>query len=202
MLDLSTDLYNLRGMGVIPRVHGNGFIQIDLDDVRRLHIWGHPDIPHQKTYSPIHDHIFNFTSHILAGRMVNVNYELIEREDGNFNIYHPAVRNKEDTVLEQMDDKRYVIWPQATAVVCGDSSFMGFGRQYHMAAGVFHETFPTGPTATIIFKMGKTQAEGNDSVLPRVLVPRGVDPDNEFDRYGFDEDKLWDITFEVLKGRQ
>ena len=66
---------------------------------------------------------------------------------------------------------------------------------------MFHESFPAEPSATIIFKDDKTQAQGNDSAQPRVLVSVGMEPDNEFNRYGFDEDMLWDITFEVLKGR-
>lgn len=200
MLDLSLDLYNLRRLGTFPRVHGNGFIQIDLDHERRLHIWGHRDIPRQRTPSPIHDHIFGFISHILVGNIANVNYELTPSDKGPWHMYNPVVRNKEDTILEKMDDQRWDTKPLSTTIVDADSSIL-YGKVYDIAPGVFHETFAPFPAATIIFKDGRTQAQGNDSDQPRVLVPVDDEPDNDFDRYGFDEDMLWDITFEVLKAR-
>lgn len=41
-----------------PRVHPNGFIQLDISETDRLHVW-HPSLPYrQKTFSPVHNHIF------------------------------------------------------------------------------------------------------------------------------------------------
>ena len=45
-------------LGSEPRLHGNGFIQLDLGDDQRLHIWS-PDLPPaQRVSTQIHDHQF------------------------------------------------------------------------------------------------------------------------------------------------
>ena len=54
-----------------PRVHGNGFIQLDLTDRRRLHVWGDHRIPRQSVPSTIHDHTFSFKSTIILGQLVH-----------------------------------------------------------------------------------------------------------------------------------
>ena len=76
----------LRALGRKPRVHPNGFIQLDLNDAgtRRLHVW-RDDIPRQEQASPIHDHIFDMMSTIIKGRLVNVDYELVPGDD--YDIY-------------------------------------------------------------------------------------------------------------------
>lgn len=184
------DLEIYKAMGARPRVHNNGFIQIDLNENDRLHIWGHPDIPRQKVASPIHDHIFGFVSKVLVGRMVNLNYGIIPRVTGEFRVYEPSVRIKEDTVLGATD----------TTVSLIPLSFGSYskGDTYGILKYAFHETFVAEPTVTLIHKVGKTQAQGNVTKVPRVLVPVDKQPDNEFDRYGYDEDMLWRIAEEVL----
>ena len=46
-----------------PRVHPNGFIQLDISPRKRFHIWAHPDIPQsgrEDKEEDIHDHVFGF----------------------------------------------------------------------------------------------------------------------------------------------
>ena len=57
-----------------PRVHPNGFIQLDLnqDASMRLHVWpdeseGH--VPCQETKTTIHDHKFDMQSMIVYGSL-------------------------------------------------------------------------------------------------------------------------------------
>ncbi len=52
-----------------PRIHGNGFIQVDLDELHRLHLWD-VMIPRQSVDSSIHDHAFGFESRTLQGMLV------------------------------------------------------------------------------------------------------------------------------------
>jgi hypothetical protein len=59
----------LKERGVRPRVHGNGFIQVDLTADTRLHVWGDKRIPRQNVYTPIHDHVFGFESTISVFSM-------------------------------------------------------------------------------------------------------------------------------------
>ncbi len=56
------------------------------------------------------------------------------------------------------------------------------GNKYDMPSGWFHDSVaPDGIAATIITKTGATLAQGGEA--PRVLVPCGQEPDNEFNRY-------------------
>ncbi len=81
--------------GKVPRVHGNGFIQLDLTDRTRLHVW-HPSVPRQKVATQIHDHVFSFESCCIVGRLINVVYKFIELSPGDamaeFCIYTSKVR--------------------------------------------------------------------------------------------------------------
>lgn len=184
-----------RGRGDEPRVHGNGFIQLDLTDSCRLHVWGHAGIPRQQVQTPIHDHVFGFESYCLVGRLVNVVYETVDRHTGCFEVYEPSVRKGEDTELH-LAGVHVDAWPKYAEMVDARSTVW----KYQMFPGVFHETFAPEPTATMIRKEGLTQAQGA-ARKPRVLVPRHTEPDNEFRRDAFDTADLWRIVEEVLLGR-
>jgi len=73
------NLKKVRADGGRPRVHGNGFVQLDLTERSRLHIWGDPRIPKQKVATPIHDHVFGFESTIIVGRVISLTYAVTPR---------------------------------------------------------------------------------------------------------------------------
>ena len=196
MLDLAT----VRARGGRPRVHGNGFIQLDLTKRSRLHIFGDKRIPRQKVATPIHDHVFTFDSRVIVGRIINVVYNFIEKpkqsSTAEFRIHVSEVREDCDTILVPTNTYGSVSVAHAETVMA--ASCMG-GNKYTMPKFWFHDSVsPDGPTATIITKHDKTQAEGGG--VPRILVPRGKEPDNEFNRYDADEDMLWHIIEETLAG--
>lgn len=182
----------LRKEGVVPRVHGNGFIQLDLDEATRLHIWGDPEIPKQKVLTPIHDHVFGFESMIVVGRMINIRYDWCPRTWGNMQIYTAHCREGSDTMLKATGHFGYAK-PSGTEVIEWSSP----KYSYRMFPHVFHESIATEPTATIIKKDGPTASQGNP-VLPRVLALHNRKPDNDFDRHSFDEDMLWHIIERTL----
>ncbi len=166
-----------------PRVHGNGFIQLDLGEQKRLHIWGHPAIPRQIVDTGIHDHRFDFTSTVIAGRLINARYH-----PGNatrYKIYTPQTREGEDTILCETGASMMVANP--TMIMVRE------GEKYGMFARDFHESFTDRPSATVMTKLGSTHPEA-----PRVLVPLGKEPDNDFNRNVFENDFLWGIIKEVI----
>jgi hypothetical protein len=192
MINLSA----VRATGSKPRVHGNGFIQLDLTEETRLHIWGDPRIPRQKVSTQIHDHVFGFESTIIVGRLINVVYTAVPSKNGAFSVYIPEIRDREDTVLNDTM-LRVDVAPVHTDVV----QWHNMRALYTIRPFEFHESFaPDGPAATIITKDAPTQAQGAEKA-PRVLVPVGQEPDNEFNRYDADEDLLWKIIEETLKRR-
>lgn len=174
--------------GLTPRVHGNGFIQLNLSSDTRLHIWGHPDIPRQLVPTPIHDHAFSFQSSVIIGVLTNKTYFLEEHSSGEYIVYRAVCRDNEDTVLESMRIPTSVVL-QHKQVLRPDNP-----RYYRMSAYEFHETETFVPTATV---MRKSYPVGPKHT-PRVLVPRGFHPDNEFNRYAFDPNELWRIIADVL----
>lgn len=182
-------LANARRDGAEPRVHGNGFLQIDVTERSRVHVWGHPDIPQQKASTPIHDHVFGFTSLVVTGRMVSIPYDILEGGEYEWSVYEAVTRDREDTVLQDTG-KRCRIHPKRPDVTLP-------GRNYTVPPFEFHEAFVSEPTITMMQKDGPTLAQGAKAA-PRVLVHRGTKPDNDFSRFHYLTDDLWNIVEEVL----
>lgn len=182
----------LRQEGAVPRVHGNGFIQLDLDERSRLHIWGDPEIPRQKVPTPIHDHVFGFESLLLVGRMINIRYDWCARVWGDMEIHMVECREGSDTKLNPTGEFGY---PKPSKVQVVEWATREW--RYQMLPFCFHESIVTEPTVTIIKKAAPTLQQGAVHT-PRVLVSRHHTPDNDFDRHSFDEDMLWRIIERTL----
>lgn len=174
-----------RGSGI--RVHGNGFIQIDLPDNKRVNVWGHSAIPRQNVATQLHDHRFDFYSFVLRGTMVNSVYNAVppRLREATHDVYTPQVREGEDTVLVPLGDPVRITPYHAQAVPAGES--------YRLPAGAIHETFVNQPTATLMLK-------GDMRNIPvRVFCPVGKKPDNDFVRHAVMSDAdLWEIVRDVF----
>lgn len=64
------DIDYLRSTGCQPKWFGLGFIQLKLDDTRRMHFW-HPSlVPDDPAFdNEYHDHRYDFTSRVLIGHL-------------------------------------------------------------------------------------------------------------------------------------
>ncbi len=183
-------IQDLREAGHKPRVHGNGFIQLDLNDsgTKRLHIW-HEDIPRQVVATPIHDHVFDMRSTVLTGTLI---HEELEPRDpapfhtGTHQIYRaqqePGTQN---TIL--VPDEGNVALDIVQRLVLGE------GSVYTFPAWKLHTSDHVGLTATVMEKVNAPETYGR----PRVLVEVGSEPDNEFKRDGFDPETLWPFIDQV-----
>lgn len=188
------DLKTYKDAGARPRVHGNGFIQLDLDDRWRLHIWGDSRIPSQSVPSDIHDHVFGFDSFLLTGAITNIIWGVSEDADGSYEMLVPVIRQGEDTILSHTD--RFC---NAKVHRMDFMSRLTGNTHYRMEPFVFHSTVAHEPAATLIYKDGATQAQGAFRT-PSVLIAKGLQPDNNFDRYAADPNLLWQIIEETLGG--
>ncbi len=175
----------LRDSGVKPRVHGNGFLQLDLPDGRRFHVWDET-LPRQKTRSSIHDHAFGFDSTVICGKLRHIEYAVIHKPKGFYDICKPQRRpGTEDTKLQPTGERVNVVVKEILDVFAGQS--------YHFGPLLFHDTICENFTATVLTKYRRINIE------PRVLVPHGMNPDNDFDRDAFDPELLWVFVKKVYQ---
>ena len=188
-----------------PRVHGNGFIQLDLTPRSRLHVWGHPYIPRQKVATPIHDHIFSFTSYVLWGRLINVvyaenaPYTVVTQGLPTGRFFEPHVREQgsgsEDQVLWARDQSSH-------SLSVKDVQIVNAGESYQLNHGVLHESIAPEIAVSVIQKSGPTMGQGAVA-RPRVFVPEGLEPDNEFNRYtAASRELLWEIISLALSAEE
>ena len=188
---------------VAPRVHPNGFIQLDLDETRRLHVW-HPALPYrQRTYHPVHSHVFDFTSHVYSGRLVNVEYRAervfmsVAPDTAGLHSVAQAVcvdvgDGGQETMLRVQDDRVYRLNTMIAEALHP-------GQSYDFPAGALHETLTGVPTLTVMVKHGRTTHQGNPQ-SPSVMVPFGVEPDNDFRRDEVDVEVLWRLIGKAWPG--
>lgn len=178
-----------RDSGSRPRVHGNGFVQLDLTPRRRLHVWGDVRIPRQSVPSTIHDHTFSFQSTVYVGQLVHRVIGLYPGTNGAYEMYYAVTNQGEDT--------RLVKTPVRYDALITEEHLLRPGDTYTFAARRFHETVAPWLCVTVIDKDGPTLSQGGPN--PNVLVPFGLTPDNSFDRYQTPPDFLWQIIFEALQ---
>lgn len=177
------------------RVHGNGFIQMDLIGGMRLHVW-HPDIPRQKVPTPIHNHRFSFTSRVVAGVIYHQEYSVYALAPGYHHqpseVYHRYtydVGTPKVSALRRADTKTF-------GLLQGPSKDLRAGETYYFKAGAYHTTEPTvngGISATIMWKTGT-----DEEVEPSVMCQSDKEPDNEFLKFTHNEPWLIDLVKDVL----
>jgi hypothetical protein len=178
----------------VPRVHGNGFIQLDVHDTLRLHFWGHPEIPRAVPTTPIHDHVFSFTSEVVMGSIMNINYTIKDNPHGLYAVYKASP--------VKLGENGWGIEP--TGEVCDlvhlDHIVYRAGARYFMPKDVLHETNFQEWAVTAVFKHGPTLAQNPDGAKPRIMVPRctPLNNYNGFDRNSHEPNKLWGIIEEIV----
>jgi hypothetical protein len=190
--NLAREVEGCKVKGVKPRVHPNGFIQLDRDERTRFHFWAHPDIPRQARPTPIHDHSFGFESLVLIGALVNIRYRArpSHRFDSTHSVYQAYCPGGEETRLEPTGDAVRLIPEIMGATVLRE------GASYRENPWEIHQTIVDVPTVTVIFKDGPTLAQRGPA--PHVYVPVGVEPDNSFRRDVLSPEFLWAIIDDIM----
>lgn len=175
----------LRALSTVPRLHPNGFIQLDLvpNQSIRLHVWPAEELRAQKTRHPIHDHSFDMESEILTGCLSNLTYE-----------FQPSEYNKQTTLYRAKrlpDTQETILEPAVT--IKANTGYLRLLRadmflpssKYRLSKFVLHDSIPHGLTATI---MTKTRLS---DYSPLIAVPKGIEPDNDYRRDSIDTEVLW-----------
>lgn len=192
-----------------PRVHPNGFIQLDLDPVpetwhashkkghsgarRRLHIWNPPGVqlPHQGTVNEIHDHVFDMHSEIVKGQLWQCLYEFDQISSGTatfpssvpkptHELYQAVYAKNSDSRLEPTGKKGWLKMINRFPVRERGS--------YEQPAFTLHDTeTPAGLVVTVMTKMKVHDGEAS------VICPVDTPPDNSYDRAAaMPKEEIWE----------
>ncbi len=189
------EINQARREGRQPRVHPNGFLQLDLEPdrmstgrpiaKRRLHIFD-DRLPRQSVRTPIHDHIFDMSSFVIKGTVLNDTYVILDDEKGDLEVYQAQAAKCTETNL--------VPTGRRCTLRLKHTHYVYAGETYNFPALAFHDSRHKGVTATIMSKHGTVEA------TPRVLVPVDAEPDNSFSREEQDIDALWALIEETFPG--
>jgi len=181
----------LRALSSVPRLHPNGFIQLDLvpNQSIRLHVWPDEELRAQKTRHPIHDHSFDMTSEILTGGLTNLIYE-----------FQATEYNKQITLYraKRLPDSQETIL--APAIMKMNTGYLRLrhadiyypGSKYSLSKFILHDSIPHGLTATM---MTKTRVS---DYSPLVAIPKGIEPDNDYRRDSVDPEILWSFISRAI----
>lgn len=155
------------------QVHGNGILRIRLQDDLYLHIYD-PRIPRQKIRTDIHDHRFGFVSKILQGELTQMKYiDTLGPRGG--------VRYRQAEVDGQIENGLKLTGKLVELLEIERKTFKA-GDEYSLHPGEIHQVYALGFTITLL---KKTEYAGFE---PRIFVPDGQVPDNDFDN---SEKDLW-----------
>lgn len=191
-------LYELLRRNYQPRLHPNGFVQIDMDSCdmfgggrveTRVDVF-HPDLlsMRQQCFSTIHDHSWDLYSQVLVGRLANVVYDYRSADfEIGFTMHKCAPSDPYQSSNQVVETNH---WVDAHPV---SSDMIMAGECYSLSRAVFHETLTSVPTVTLLTK---TYPSG-DLTPARLLVPIGETYD-DFDRNGADEEVLWRVVKRAL----
>lgn len=157
-----------------PRYHGNGFIQLYLNDdkTKRLHIWSPHLEPPRDHNAQIHDHRFYMHSEILLGRLQHTLYDMVERSpnsDYGHVVYKIIGVSKFDTDVMKN--------PVCCDMLMREEFVFVAGCSYEQRNGTFHTSINPDPDryiATLVTKLPALPTR-RDGQWARVAVTRGID---------------------------
>lgn len=173
-----------------PIVHPLGFIQLYLEERRRLHVWPEEPLKMSDPVMPIHDHTAGFTSRVLLGKIRHITYRPVLDFRGQYHLYriHPYIAAGAEKPFEKTDDQLYQVRYKSCQTVTR-------GESYSFEPFLFHETVASPVTVTVVQfdEFDKTKSA-------RVICPMDRVPDSTFRRDAEDPEKLWSIIRKAMKG--
>src|SRR5688572_12499486 len=172
---------DLRALPKGPRVHPNGFIQLDLAPDERLHIWTEEPLAVRPDGADIHDHTYDFDSEVLEGALRTIVYEVAPSATGDWKVIEtmPYAATGHAGELWDADDARYDLHATEECVISA-------GGKYFFEKRQFHKSFPVGFTAT------RMRIHPVDRTLSaRLVTPASTPSPPTFYRNCVDPDLLW-----------
>lgn len=167
----------LRAHATTAHYFGLGFVQVKLDDRRRVHFY-HPDVP--AFVEEPHDHRYGFVSRVLRGSLVNRVFRLVPGDSHEVS-YESCRQGGPETPpgfrsgLEQVGE--FAVHE---------------GSGYHVHPEAFHTVHPETPTVTFL------ERELPSKEFARVVRPAGAPAVCPFSR-PMPEDEVWRIVDDCVR---
>lgn len=173
MKTIKLSVYNLQTiLGIVPRFHGNGFIQLYLSSNTRLHIW-HPDLPPTVENAQIHNHRFDMKSYILRGTLRHRTYNATEASDSLFVLKHRKYACIGASTPEKFDADTLEQGERVEIIETGAYDLIA-GSKYTLPKNSFHSSEGAGLTITLMKKSYQ------DETPAIVIGPADKAPDHAF----------------------
>lgn len=88
---LNPSVESLRATGAVPHYFGLGFIQMKFNETYRMHFW-HPALAAIVGDEELHDHRYDFKSHVLHGSTTHEVYEFVTDDGGDHGMYEVSCK--------------------------------------------------------------------------------------------------------------
>lgn len=170
------------------KLHPHGFIQLDLSGDRstRLHVWD-DDLPRTASENTIHDHVWDFTSEVLCGRLKNIEFRAGRDDNGDWEEWVARKERHEGA----RGGKNLVATGNKFKVDFHSMAILAPGSVYDFPAFALHDSVGVGLTATLFTK---GQNYGGD---PQILCKIGENPDGELPKE-IEYDLLWEKVVRAI----
>ena len=161
------------------RFHGNGFIQVYLNSVTRLHIWS-PKFPATRVMNAqIHDHRFWFRSKVLYGELFHKEYQITLDEEGEHGLYKTHGHEK----VAPLERVGRCSIRQSSLDIYGPDDEYDFG-----GPGKYHETNANHLTVTVMSKV-----KSDPTYFAHIVALQDQEPDHAFEHQPPEEDMREEI---------
>lgn len=189
--------FYMRTDGKQPRFHGNGFIQLYLDDRTRLHIWT-PSLPPLRNHNAtIHTHRYDMASTVICGLLKHTTYDVWPFIDGADNqdrckvVRLTGASETDRKMPGEVDDLEYAYQARHEYV-------LGAGSQYTFGQDLFHSSDNgyDGTTATVFKKIGEDAPE----FAKILLLGSEAQPTHAFDPATQpSQEAMWSVIEKLVK---
>ena len=144
------------------RIHPLGFVAstilVEKHFKARLHIWPKNGLTEQNSDCTIHDHVFQFTSWVLAGAVENIDYP--DFSIGNSHVAYSTTYSGIKSVLTKTDAK-YELGRAVRKTILQ-------GQSYDVKAGCLHETRLVGDSGAVTLLITQDTGKANPTVIGSV----------------------------------